>query len=409
MVPKKSSKPKGKPYKPITTLKQLEGNLQWALSGELSAIPPYLCALYSIKDVTCDAYAAIRSVVIEEMLHMMQVANLLNAIGAYPSLGKKSVPRYPGYMLHHAVGGPRIELQKYSPALARTVFMAIEKPATSRKMPKVGAQFTSVGQFYQAVEQGFETCVKKLGEEKVFSHVRPQISGTYFGSGGGRLVEVCCLKSVKRAIEEITEQGEGAFFPKPPVSGQEPFGVVEQYGIRPSDKTYGPILGRPWELSHYSKFKKLGRKTGRSPDVYPMRINPSARKFAGLTKDLADLFNGVYTLMLGSLESLFRTGCGDWFFRVAFPLMRNALEPLAILLMQTPVDGRSGSSKGPTAGPPFAFDPVSEKQLLDLAQRLAAASCEIPGDPQLWREKLGAVLDTVRNALETRQALLKQN
>ena len=407
MAPKRSSKPKGKPYKPITTLKQLRGNLQWALSGELSAIPPYLCALYSIKDVRSDAYAAIRSVVIEEMLHMMQVANLLNAIGGCPSLGKNSVPRYPGYMLHHAVGGPRIELQKYSPELARRVFMAIEKPATSRKMPKKGAQFTTVGQFYQAVEQGFETCVEKLGEDTVFSPVRPQIKGTYFGSGGGRLVEVCCLKSVKRAIEEITEQGEGAFFPKPPRPGQEPFGAVEQYAIRKIDKTYGPILGRPWELSHFSKFKKLARKTRNSPDVYAMQINPSARKFAGLTKDLADLFNRVYTLMLGSLENLFRTGCEDWFFGVAFPMMRNALEPLAILLMQTPVDGRPGSSDGPTAGPPFAFDLVTDAQLLSFARRLASASSGIPGNAQSWWGTLGQVLDTLQKAVTARRALLK--
>jgi hypothetical protein len=140
-----------------------------------------------------------------------------------------------------------------------------------------------------------------------------------------------------------------------------------------------------------------------------MQINPSARKFAGLTKDLADLFNRVYTLMLGSLESLFRTGCGDWFFWVAFPLMRNALEPLAILLMQTPVDGLSGSSNGPTAGPPFAFDLVPPRQILDLAQRLARASSRIPGDAQSWREILGPVLETLQNALTARDALLKQD
>ncbi len=73
-----------------------------ALSIELSTIPPYLSALYSVRDRTSAAARLIRDVVIGEMLHMVLVSNLMNAIGAHPSLAPEFVPLYPGYMPHLA-------------------------------------------------------------------------------------------------------------------------------------------------------------------------------------------------------------------------------------------------------------------------------------------------------------------
>ncbi len=405
MTPTKPPGPKGKTYQPVTTIESLYESLQWALSGELSTIPPYLCGLYSLSDPTSDTYATIRSVVVEEMLHMMQVANLINAIGQSPSLGRKSVPSYPGFMLHHAVGGPFIQLQAYSPQLARDVFMAIEKPDTAMKMPAPGKPFETVGQFYRAVEQGFENCVKRFGKQKVFPNKRPQITDTYFGPGGGRLVKVTGLTSAKRAIKEITEQGEGASSPKPPMPGQDPFGGCEHYGLR-LDGTYGPIIGRPWEMSHYRKFQQLADAVNPGPAVYPMQTNPSAGRFSGLTKELADLFNGIYTLMLQSLEKLFTTGRENWFFEVAFPLMRFALQPLAILLMQTPLQPQADPSAGPNAGPPFAFHKMTGSNILALTQQLHAASPGVvPADFQLWRGTLERVLHSVQRALKAKRAL----
>jgi len=85
-------------------------------------------------------------VVIEEMLHAATVANLMNAIGGDPSLGPEHVPLYPGYIPHHAAGGPFIQLQALSPALARTVFMAIEQPEIPHS-PAEGNRFETIGQF----------------------------------------------------------------------------------------------------------------------------------------------------------------------------------------------------------------------------------------------------------------------
>ena len=36
------------------------------------------------------------------------------------------------------------------------------------------------------------------------------------------------------------------------------------------DGTYGPILGTPWEMSHYYKFQALANGAIPSPTAYPM-------------------------------------------------------------------------------------------------------------------------------------------
>ena len=66
----------------IDSLEALRRHLQWALELEHSTIPPYLCALYSIReDANPAAAELVRSVFMEEMLHMTLVANVLNAVG----------------------------------------------------------------------------------------------------------------------------------------------------------------------------------------------------------------------------------------------------------------------------------------------------------------------------------------
>ena len=56
--------------------------LQAAVELAAPVIPPYLCALYSMHPTGNErAKLIIRSVVVEEMLHMILAANVLNAVG----------------------------------------------------------------------------------------------------------------------------------------------------------------------------------------------------------------------------------------------------------------------------------------------------------------------------------------
>lgn len=390
----------------IDTLESLQEHLQWALSIELSTIPPYLCALYSIEDTGSEAYSTIRSVVVEEMLHMMLVSNLLNSIGALPRLSGDAVPQYPTYMPHHAAGGPYIQLQPYSTQLMSSTFMPIEQPEASPRVPAEGDDYQTLGQFYKAIEEGFRNVVDRYGEKRVFGHDTGfQRDDTYFGLGGGHVVVVCDLESALRAIEEITEQGEGATTPQPPVPGDEPFGGYEHYGVR-ADGTYGPILGTPWEMSHYSKFQALANGSIPSPAAYPMQSNPNPDDLEGEVREVSDLFDACYSLVLRALERAF--GSPDEarsFFGVAFPVMHFALPPLARLLMQTtlrPQAQENDAALGPTAGPAFL---VRNQPLGDMVRKAEWLLAHPPQDRgqayrQLWQQSLEPVVHTLRGATE---------
>jgi hypothetical protein len=346
------TQPVHKVYRPITDVHDLACHLQWALSVELSTIPPYLCALYSVQDRSTAAAALVRDVVVEEMLHMALVSNLMNAIGARPSLAAKFVPLYPGYMRHHAAGGPFIQLQPLSAALAESVFMAIEQPERSPKAPPEGDDFKTIGQFYKAIELGFERCA--ADDPHLFERDTGfQRSDTYVGGGGGELLVVHDLKSAIRALQEITEQGEGAPLAHPPSPGDEPFGAYDHYGPRP-DGTYGPIVGTPWELSHYRRFQQLANGDVEIPATYPMQANPSPDRLEGPVRELSDLFDACYTLVLAALERGFTSADTDAaFFGQAFPVMQSVLPKLATVLMQTPLEHGADPGLGPNAGPAF--------------------------------------------------------
>jgi hypothetical protein len=396
-----------KVHRRITTPEDLLEHLQWALCVELSTIPPYLCALYSIADTGAPAYALIRSVVVEEMLHMALVSNLMNAIGGRPSLAPKYVPLYPGYMKHHAAGGPFIQLQPLSQSVAKTVFMAIEAPESSPKAPAEGEHFHTIGQFYKAVEEGFETCADRY-PDLFEADTGFQRADTYFGGGGGELVLVHDLLSAKQALTEITEQGEGAPEPHPPLPGEERFGDHEYYGTR-LDATYGPILGTPWELSHYRKFQQLADGEVALPSIYPMQANPSSERLSGSTKKLAELTDSCYTLVLRGLERLFTSADAEHgFFTVAFPVMQAALPRLCALLMQTPLELAADPTVGPTAGPAFLYHSASVEAMVSTTEDLQSNPPDLQALPpalrneyrQGWIVSLQAVADTLRSVLD---------
>jgi hypothetical protein len=108
----------------------LQDALQTALALEHATIPPYLYALFSLRPgKNREVAGIIRSVVMEEMLHMALVGNILNAIGATPQIALPSaVPRYPGPLPGGVMPGLTVSLRRCSVEHVRDVFMAIETP-----------------------------------------------------------------------------------------------------------------------------------------------------------------------------------------------------------------------------------------------------------------------------------------
>ncbi|MDC8012393.1 ferritin-like domain-containing protein [Tahibacter soli] len=392
--------PQRKIYQPIDTVESLQQHLQWAASVELSTIPPYLTALYSIQDNSSWAYRLIRTVVLEEMLHLMLVANLMNAIGASPKLSGDAVPTYPSFMPHHAAGGPFIQLQALSPALASTVFMAIEQPEPSPHVPAQGDYYDTIGQFYKAISEGFERVVARYGAPAVFGRDTGfQTCATWFGLGGGRLIEVHDLESALRAIREIVQQGEGAQFPRAPNVGEEPEGGFEHYAQH-ADGSLTPVLGTPWELSHYRKFMLIADGTAPLPPVWPIGPDPDADKLVGWRRNLTLLFDNVYTFVLSSLEAaLGSKDLKNAFFGAAFPTMQVVLPALAGLLAQIPKYDAADPQLGPNLGPAFHERPVP------LAEIVARTDALLAVDPgfgpiflQTWRQTLAGVREQLRNS-----------
>ncbi|XP_013410453.1 uncharacterized protein LOC106173762 [Lingula anatina] len=102
---------------PAPSIENLRTLLQQAMELELSTIPPYLTALMSIKEgFNVEIGRRIKSVVVQEMLHMALVGNLLNAVGGSPSIASTlNAPLYPSKL----PGGVRpdlvVSLQKLKP------------------------------------------------------------------------------------------------------------------------------------------------------------------------------------------------------------------------------------------------------------------------------------------------------
>ena len=84
----------------IQTVEELQSALQSAISLELSTIPVYLTALYSIKPGhNHEVRAIVHGIVMEEMSHMVVACNLLNAINGSPILDDPAhLPIFPGHL-----------------------------------------------------------------------------------------------------------------------------------------------------------------------------------------------------------------------------------------------------------------------------------------------------------------------
>ncbi len=337
----------------ITTLESLYKHLQLAIEVEHFTIPPYLCALYSIKDDGRNRVAAelIQSVVMEEMLHMTLASNILLAVGGRPDLHHSNfIPSYPEHM-PHSDKKFKVSLEKFSKSAIKT-FMKIEKPETNKAKPEAH-KYHTIAQFYDAVLEGLEYLCCTLGPDKVFTGKKHhQITNKYYYGGGGRVIPVIDLKSAMHAVEEIKEQGEGH------IAGKS---------IYDGDHKYG----QPREVAHYYRFNEIlegqfyapGDKPKKKPSgetfkvhwnsVYRMRKNPKAGDYdpGSPIREKMDEFNRSYTKLLALLDKSFS---GHPSVLLQAVQLMYSLKYKAVALMKIP------SGKGnTTVGPSFEFLPES--------------------------------------------------
>ena len=360
------------PY--IKSIEQLREHLQAAIELEHSTIPPYLCAMYTIRPgANLIAAEIIRTVLVEEMLHMVLAANVLNAVGGAPVIDDpRFVPAYPARLPVGKTGPLEVNLYKFSPEAVET-FLAIERPAkppAPRRMALVagrapvpvppgqlpdmirrGEIYRSIGDFYEAIEQGLralEARAKAQGATIFDGEADRQISSEYYYNSGGAAFPVGDLATALRALEQIVDQGEG----------------YEKQIFDGDDVNFG----QQRELAHYYRFNQiaLGRcyREGDTPAsgptgdtftvsygadaVWDMMPNPSLAKLPeGGWRARGRAFSRTYTTLLRMIHQGVN---GQRDQLVAAVVQMFTLKDAAIELVRNPLPDAAGN-----AGPCFEF------------------------------------------------------
>lgn len=347
----------------VTDLGELHRHLGAALQLEHATIPPYLVALYSIRPGTnSDAHHVLRAVVVEEMLHLTLAANILNAIGGDPDLTAEGfVPTYPAY-LPDGETDFEVSLQAFSKEAVDT-FLKIERPAAAagqgvktvhrrrtngsvraaRTRDDSEEHFYSIGEFYQAIEQGLVELHAQQGDAMFSGDPARQITPEYYYSGGSDVIPVTDLTSAQAAIRVISEQGEGM--------GGHIFDVEDE--IAHYYRFEQLVLGR-----YYLAGDQTGDPTGGLLDVdweavYPVKTNARLSDYpeGSELRAGAVAFNAGYADFLGLLTRAFRgepgllTGAVGAMFQI---------KELACQLMRQPIDRSTGLHAVPTFEIPAA-------------------------------------------------------
>jgi rubrerythrin len=135
----------------------LKSSLQAAIELELATIPPYLCAMWSIKDPADPVRVIIREIVLEEMSHMGTACNMLTAVGGTPVLNAPDVvPTYPGPLPGGVHQGLVVALSGLTKDVVKSTFMEIELPESGPLAFALGMAFPTIGAFYDAILAAFQ-------------------------------------------------------------------------------------------------------------------------------------------------------------------------------------------------------------------------------------------------------------
>jgi hypothetical protein len=352
------------------TMHTLREFLRMALVVELGTIPPYMTALYTIRpEAPWRAGEALRAIVVEEMLHLVLAANVLNAIGGKPVLYSRDVMiDYPKHLPfgidRHEVGllhfsekavdqGLQIE-EPAEPDAARII------AAANARSDATFENVITIGEFYLIVESKLRAAVRAFGEERVFcGDPANQVGLTqYYYDGGGGIAKVGGLGEAVKAMRQIRDQGEGiarSIWTDPDVKpGDDPDDIVE--------------------VAHYYRFDELKRKrlykhgdephdpTGEHIDVpfdrarvYETKANPKLADYKGTPEihDHALAFNVAYCGLLRLVERALN-GEPNLLLE-AVPAMMT-LRYRAEQLVRNPLPG----GKGLHAGPTFEYADLSD-------------------------------------------------
>lgn len=251
----------------------VQEHAQAAAAVELYTLPLYITAMTSVADKNSEACTIIRSVVIEEMLHLQLAANLCAALDAPPCF------RPPQY------GADVPYIKPYDPETGERGFLKavlgplddemlntmldIENPEeipAGQSMDHQTPQhpYSSIGEMYDGLIVG----IKQVGPEQFSWNTQrqqahwpkqnfPQIIASY--------------ADARNAVQAVTNQGEGHILTemlKSPPWTEKSFPVPPFYRLMHEPKDPEPYNG----YAHFGRFLKL--KTDEPPETHSGIDNP---------------------------------------------------------------------------------------------------------------------------------------
>ena len=216
-------------WKQLSSVEDAQELLQTAIGVEFGTLPPYLYALFSIPaGENAEAASRIKSVVLQEMIHMCLACNILNALGGNPVL---TAPVYPG-PLPGDIGPPGgepliVHLLPFSEA-AMKQGMDIEQPESPPDFPvhevllaAAPPETVTIGQFYEALDRFLATL-----PDSAWIPNRNQIDDAQFFAG--QLFAVNGYADAHQAISDIVSEGEGT--PDSPLDFQNELAHFYRFG-----------------------------------------------------------------------------------------------------------------------------------------------------------------------------------
>lgn len=315
-----SSPPAAEPEIALGGREQLFHLLAEASEIEHTLMCTYLFAAFSLRTgpesgLTGEQAAAVErwrgvimSVAVDEMVHLLLVANLSIAIGGRPHFGRPNFPIEAGYF-------PADVVVKLTPFSAETLdhFIFLERPrgldledgegfepeadyvreaADARLMPS-HQDYATIGRLYEALRANLLRCCADLGEELLFvGPISAQVGASALNLDNVRTISG--LADALAAIDTIVEQGEGSPSDREGSHYQRFITVREEHqALTESDATFGPS----WPVAES-----------------PVMWRPPAGEGMAYIDDpsaapVLDLGNAVYGLLLQLVVQAFgRTG-----------------------------------------------------------------------------------------------------
>ncbi|MBS1854956.1 MAG: ferritin-like protein [Acidobacteria bacterium] len=283
----------------ITTIDELQDALLTAIQLEFSTIPPYLCAQWSIdlNHDPDDVSDMIQGVVVQEMLHFGLACNMFTATGgslkgqiATPGI----VPSYPTDGLPGKVHPGLVVslLPLGNEALAS--FMSIEYPdgapvvqQPASPPPPAPPEPPTIGEFYQTISAGFNTVFPNGTLPNT-----PSLNQVVTGVDGDQLFAINSVADAMKAIQEITDQGEGT-------------------SSSPDEGSFDPT-----QLAHYYRFAQVyyGKAVAQVGSGFQYSgaaiALPAAANFSPQPPNAPDqaTFISAFTTLMTQLEACWTSG-----------------------------------------------------------------------------------------------------